>query len=201
MLNTVTTERSSPEVMSRFRHNEHAPPSPCQPARAVFPEPTPSAADRAAAAAAASSVSRGSSHSPHSASQQLPEPSAYLGPAPPPRAAAAAGGASGQPVPLTPTGPASNGMSWGFPTQPGAARVAPQRAAATPTNGDASAAGLLSPAGSQRDGAAHGASVKRPPGSLGGASEGSQYSMQSEPPKSADYMSVISMLERVRLRV
>lgn len=182
LTDSLVPEHSSPEVLSRLRHNGALSPASQIPPRAIYPEPTPSAADRAAAAAAASSASQGSSQR----SLRSPPPadtSTYLGPAPPPRALASA---APQAADAT-----SRGSAW-----PPEARDNAERATAGQHHDAGAPAAQRGSAGRLPQSEDRAGAQARPWQGSVDASVAS--SMQSEPPKSTDYMSVIGMLERVR---
>ena len=200
MLTTRACDQSSPpEVMSRFRQHASASGSPYFSAKPpVFPESTPSAADRAAAAAASGSLSRGSSRSPQ---PPVEPPAAYLGPAPAPRGAAAAADSSTGRATDSSTGRAANGHAASSGAMEGPASSAPFR---TGRDGATRAEGAARSTAAAAQGSASGMEAAAKGGGYGWpqsvtASEASQASMHSEPAKPADYATVLGMLERVRL--
>jgi hypothetical protein len=188
MLNhQVASERSSPEVMSRLRPRPEGSGSPFFSAKATFPEPNFSAADRAAAAGPVFASVHGSQHTKHS--REMPGL---------PGAKSSSLGAADLRVSHTTSAGGMPGHAWDSGAAGG---IASQQAVAAsaralgdmPLNG--SRGGELGLRNPRAEATAAGF-----PGRPGSAvSETSRSSMQSEPAKPTDYMSVLSMLERVRL--
>ena len=175
MLNTgLSSERSPPEVMSRYRANA-SPSQQFHTVRAAFPEPTLSAADRAAAAA-----SHSRSVSPHNSGGESGYAASYLGPPPPPRHAMAT-------PPAQPAMGHANGAAGGTAYSVNGRAADAATPYASPSGGSA---GATPDAGWGAVGAMRGRQSVM--------SEGSHASSVSEPAKPADYMSLLSMVQRVR---
>jgi hypothetical protein len=165
----VLSERSTPEVMSRWQPLQESSPS-MYTAVASFPEPNLSAADRAAAAACSTSL--GSTSSFKKPAQPLAPKLPLGGPGGggwerPGRY----GGAESVPASFGWGNGSTNGAGGGFDEAPSFARPA----ADSPLQN-----------GGQHLG------VSR------GISETSQASVYSEPDKPSDYVEIMAMLERVR---